>query len=146
MESLQLKTCTKCGESKPASEFYSHAATRDRLRTECKVCMKTARLAWRAANTDRDKDAALRNLYGIGLVQYKALLALQGGRCAGCGATKCKTGRALSVDHDRAHCPGRKGCSKCIRGLLCVADNFRDVLAGRPYIDWSSIVVTGGAA
>jgi ATP-dependent helicase YprA (DUF1998 family) len=27
------------------------------------------------------------------------------------------------MDHDHRHCPGRLGCPKCIRGLICNEDN-----------------------
>ena len=33
-----MKTCTKCGETKPLSEFGKHRGTKDGLNSWCKVC------------------------------------------------------------------------------------------------------------
>jgi len=38
MASSQTKTCTKCRESKPRSEFHVRTASLDGLRHQCKVC------------------------------------------------------------------------------------------------------------
>ena len=32
------KTCIKCGESLPLSQFYKHATSKDGVRNECKAC------------------------------------------------------------------------------------------------------------
>lgn len=68
-----MKTCTKCGESKPVEEFYSHPQTRDERSGSCKTCdkaaaavrysenperAKAASAAWYRANPERAKDAA----------------------------------------------------------------------------------------
>lgn len=44
-----MKTCTKCGETKPETEFGKQATGRDGLRAWCKSCG----IAWRAANQDK---------------------------------------------------------------------------------------------
>ena len=50
-----MKTCTKCKEEKPLSEFYEHN------RTRCKSCLSTYALAWQTANpTNKEK----RRAYG----------------------------------------------------------------------------------
>lgn len=46
----------------------------------------------------------------------------QNGCCAICGKPETKPWR-LSLDHDHAHCPGKKSCGECIRGLVCDAHN-----------------------
>lgn len=43
-----MKTCSKCGEPKPKSEFCKHASTRDRLRPDCKACKGISDAKWRA--------------------------------------------------------------------------------------------------
>ena len=53
-----MKTCTKCGKSKPREDFYAHKLTRDRFRAECKLCWRTATAAWKAANPERQARAA----------------------------------------------------------------------------------------
>ena len=35
---MDSKTCTKCGEEKPVTEFYAHHNAKDGLRSMCKVC------------------------------------------------------------------------------------------------------------
>jgi hypothetical protein len=74
-------------------------------------------------------------VYRITAELYAALLAAQGGRCAGCRRATGKTKR-LAVDHDHALArlhdhPDDEGCPACIRGLLCgpcndVVAHFRD--------------------
>ena len=36
---LPLKTCTKCGETKPLSDFYNHCRMRDGKTSQCKLCV-----------------------------------------------------------------------------------------------------------
>lgn len=43
-----MKTCTKCGETKPVSEFGQYAGKRKGLRSCCKVCHNSANAIWRA--------------------------------------------------------------------------------------------------
>jgi len=58
---------------------------------------------------------ARRTVHGLTPGEVAALSALQGGLCAICG----RAGQKLQVDHDHRHCPGRTGCRRCVRGLLC---------------------------
>lgn len=45
-----VKTCSKCGETKPLSEFHRQAQSRDGLRPRCKVCTRDENNArWHAA-------------------------------------------------------------------------------------------------
>lgn len=68
-----VKTCTKCGESKPRSEFYASTETRDGLRNPCKACrlrqrsqyvarddVRAARREYRQANAEAIADAGRR--------------------------------------------------------------------------------------
>jgi hypothetical protein len=63
-----------------------------------------------AAKARYIRDANLKALYGIRLVEYERLLEAQGGLCGICHRPPRGT-RPLDVDHD--HASGR------IRGLLC---------------------------
>lgn len=38
--SISLKTCTKCGEQKPWSEYHKHKIGKDGLMSRCKACTK----------------------------------------------------------------------------------------------------------
>lgn len=98
------------------------------------------RAARKAAEPNWYRDTAIRKRYGITREQYDALLAHQGGVCAGCGASECPSGRSFAVDHDHSHCPGRAGCPECIRGLLCTGCNVTDALAGRPAVNWEEVL------
>ncbi len=73
----------------------------------------------RASNRDRtkarDRRAYLWARFKLRPDQYDAMLESQGGGCAICGASKCKTGKRLAVDHD--HKTG------AIRGILCAGCN-----------------------
>ena len=75
-----------------------------------------------AADPDSNRNSCLMRQFGITLVEYREMAALQNGLCAICGKT-CKSGRVLAVDHD--HVTGVN------RGLLCIRcnnglGNFRD--------------------
>lgn len=48
-----MKTCTKCGESKPLSEFNKNSRTRDGLRSWCRACVSIASAKWYVENTEK---------------------------------------------------------------------------------------------
>ena len=50
-----MKTCTKCGETKPTTEFGKHVRRPDGLNDRCKECSNAAQSAYRAANPDKVK-------------------------------------------------------------------------------------------
>lgn len=102
------KRCPTCGETKPASEFYKNRGTRDGLQGYCKPChgahqRRTQDLPRKQA---RQRSWMLKNLYGITVEQYDAMLTRQGGGCAICHRTE-----KLHVDH--CHDSSR------VRGVLC---------------------------
>ena len=51
-----MKTCTKCGESKPLSDFY-WSKSRQRYESSCKRCTSVRTLRYRAKHLDRIKEA-----------------------------------------------------------------------------------------
>lgn len=113
------KTCTSCGEVKPLSGFYQRSKNRgteaNRHEAWCKTCTQASALEWRRNNPERfartRRARHYRKTYGITLDDYESMLAAQGGRCRGCGATKSAFIEMLVVDHD--HSTGR------VRELLC---------------------------
>lgn len=109
------KRCSKCGETKPVTEFDRHRRTKSGYRSWCKRCRKlhdTSR-----TNYDRDRATAYRRKYGITVEHYNEQLKKQSGCCYIC--KKKPTDRKLAVDHN--HYTGK------VRGLLCTACN-KDIL------------------
>lgn len=127
-----MKTCKRCELVLPVESFGQQKDTRDGLRTECKPCRIEYTRQWRAKNAEHhtaymahryqkrkgeQREYQDRYYYGLEPGQYDALLAAQGGGCAGC--YRPPLGRRLAVDHDHTCCPGPRSCGKCVRGLLC---------------------------
>lgn len=103
-----VRTCTKCGEAKPATEFWSRPdRPRTNLRSWCIECAST----WH-------RNHKLLTKYGLTLEDFEAMLERQGGGCAICEAPPTGEGNRgrLHVDHD--HATGR------VRGLLCHRCNW----------------------
>lgn len=75
---------------------------------------------WRAAHPRYRPNYMLKCNYNITLDDYERIAAAQGNVCIVCKKPQ-EQGRVkrLHVDHDHKHCPGRKSCGKCIRGLTC---------------------------
>lgn len=53
INSLEHKTCTKCGEVKLRSEFRKNSASKDGIRPECKKCSYISNKKWVEANRER---------------------------------------------------------------------------------------------
>ncbi len=69
--------------------------------------------------------------HGVGKEGVVAILDQQGGGCAICGILyEDVPGRRLAMDHDHHHCPGKIGCARCVRGMLCSRGNNLVRLAG----------------
>jgi len=118
-----LKTCSKCGQTKPLDSFYKAKGCRDGRRSTCKECHREYLRNRYSANPGRQRAWNIKHKYGITADEYAAKLREQGGGCAICGKTPEENGRDLAVDHDHSCCPGKRSCGKCVRGLLCVTCN-----------------------
>lgn len=88
---VESKTCSKCGETKPAAEMSVRRGSPDGLSAWCRYC-------------HRDKE--MHRKYGISAAVYDAMKAAQGGKCA-----ICQQKARLVLDH--CHSVGT------VRGLLC---------------------------
>jgi hypothetical protein len=73
----------------------------------------------RAIGPSDPRRPGLRIRHGLTAAEVAALKRLQGYACAICGRPDAPGDAALEVDHDHRHCPGREGCRRCTRGLLC---------------------------
>lgn len=108
-----MKTCTKCGETKPATVEFFHRH-RDGLTGQCKRCKNRAKYDERRKDPNYHRKRAERKSWGRAGV-YEELVYQQGERCAVCG-TSDNGGVRLCVDH--SHDTG------VVRGLLCRACNL----------------------
>lgn len=119
LRSEGFKRCPRCSCIKPLAEFYKSTKNKGSS-THCAVCMraiakerhkKNARERKDRYSRDREKirDRILMSKFGISLLEYRAMLELQGGVCAICGGVD--KNKSLAVDHD--HRTGK------VRGLLC---------------------------
>ncbi|MEV4939541.1 endonuclease domain-containing protein [Streptomyces zaomyceticus] len=98
-DSLGRKQCARCTDWQPPAAFPASPLYADGLSSRCTGCR-------------------VEEAYGLSPERYAALLAEHDGKCAVCGEAET-SGRALSVDHDRACCQGARSCGRCVRGLLC---------------------------
>lgn len=128
-----MKICKACGLSLPLERFYRHKATTDGLRPKCKACCHAANVAWRAANVERHRARDRLNhskgkIHGLTRQEIRAIYDNQHGLCAVCKGTISLGAPGVrataQIDHDHDHCPGKRGCAECVRGLLCRTCNI----------------------
>jgi hypothetical protein len=112
--------CIDCNKDYQ-KKYQARNAERLKQKRDARVWTEEEIAAKREYNRQRyhnDKDvyrkSRLPRLYGLTTDEYYDLLAFQSGVCMVC-SKKCKSGRALAVDHD--HKTGK------IRGLLCASCN-----------------------
>lgn len=114
----ETRTCSKCGETKPAEAFGKRNGGRW-YKSWCRPCESAARLEYARRDPRSPEERslaywrrAIKREYGITEADYDRMLAEQGGRCAICAATECGGGRArFCIDHDHE--------TGAVRGLLC---------------------------
>ena len=130
------RPCVKCGVRKTLDEFKKNATCVYGRDTICRDCHNAvAKLGrtqpgykekhaawWQRRKADPaakrvDRDATLRRRFGIGLVEYEAMLTAQEGRCA-----ICRRAMKLVVDHDHK--------TTKLRALLCKNCNVAIGLLG----------------
>lgn len=123
------RTCTKCGEWKPAEGFY---LKNGKPRERCKVCFnaedaerrrrnpipsRERARRWRDRNREaqreRERHSQRRRKYGVTRDDFETMMTRQDGRCAICRRPPGE--KALAVDHCHADLK--------VRGLLCASCN-----------------------
>ena len=117
-----MKTCTKCREAKPLSEFWHDRSKKHGFSARCKPCKTKDHNVYRKAkgydakryakNPTRERERHLIRKYGVTLADYQEMYSSQEGRCAIC---RKQQERAFDVDHN--HATGE------VRGLLCTNCN-----------------------
>ena len=131
------KTCVRCSNTKPLSEFSSDRQKKDGLTPYCRMCRKAdskkyyennkelvnsrsiARYRKNGGYTEEAKikgyASHIKRNYGITAEDYNGMFIEQAGRCAVCGTHQNETSRRLLVDHYHD--------TKIVRGLLCYKCN-----------------------
>lgn len=143
MATVVERVCVSCEMLKPGDQFKGRRCTdcvradaRDRARASRAADPEKHRQALRDyRNREPDKHRAYAQAkhltkLGITRVEYDALLASQGGRCAVCRRDQPGGKGRWHVDHDHKCCPGKKQCGECVRGLLCARCNMALGLLG----------------
>lgn len=114
------KTCLSCRETKPAAAFRSKKSVPDQLTSQCSDCMsKRERERWPDRYSSPEykeyrREYELKQAFGMSVVEFDALLAVQGGHCKVCAVGISDT-RWLCVDHVEE--PWK------VRGILCIPCN-----------------------
>ena len=116
-----MKQCSRCKKEKKVSLFNKNKASKDGIKSLCKVCEKEGRKVVYTKDYHRNK--ALIRRYGITLEEYNVMLKEQESCCKICGIHEKYCDKALAVDHN--HTTGS------VRALLCQQCNtglgqFRD--------------------
>lgn len=120
MDADVCKTCAKCKESKPLSDFYTLASGKPK--SDCKQCAVIRSRQWRKERPHLLREWRERKAYGL---TFDEAVDRFGPDCAVCGATLARqrtlisqwerVNRQASIDH--CHDSG------VVRGLLCVNCN-----------------------
>lgn len=135
------KRCSRCKQVKALSAFHKNKQSPDGHANNCVPCQRAYLRERRRKNPDRasDMDDASRqrrraaapeeyvrrrlqhrlSRHGLTIERYEQMLEEQGHLCALCGGDFGN--RSPAIDHDRTHCSGARGCSECVRALLCTS-------------------------
>lgn len=117
-----MKTCTKCGETKPFEDFYKRAKSNDGLMSWCKDCAKAHDLARNAAperkamraNSKRANYAPVKATNTAKRANVKAdLLAATSKACKKCSQKKPIDSYTIDVRYADGHYPW---CAECRSG------------------------------
>ena len=155
-----MKCCSRCGLTKPLSDFYVNKRSPDGHRPDCRECIialrkhrletdeafRAKQLEWQGNKVKAERklkstpagrlyvrDRYLRKTYGVSLAEFEAMLATQDARCAICRADD--PGKTWCVDHD--HASGRVRqilCWNCNVGLGHFRDNPEILAAAIAYL------------
>jgi len=93
---------------------------------------------WKASNKDKQRDAKLKERYGISLLEYNKMYSEQSGLCAICGSSEVKRKNSTNFLVDHCHETGRvRGllCYKCNVGLGAFEDNKQFLLSAISYLE-----------
>ena len=167
MTTSDTKTCGKCKVALPLNCFFKNHRAPSGLAYKCKPCANAEVKLWRennpekvqgyrrnyyAANTElvkararqhhRENPEMSRNRqlkkYGLTVADYDAMLEAQGGGCAVCRSTDCRTPKRVRLHVDHCHTTGRvRGLlySPCNTALGCLKDDSKLARRMATYIE-----------
>ncbi len=95
------KRCVTCSDWKPESDFHKAKNCKDGFASTCITCARK-----KYAHKQRQR-------HGLTEDDFVAIVEAQGGKCV-CGSLD-----PVAIDHDHRCCPGKYGCRRCVRGILC---------------------------
>jgi hypothetical protein len=133
-----MKSCYKCGVTKPLDAFNKNKSKSDGLSSECRRCQKLQKV--KALEQDylgtrlKERQNNLKRMFGMSIEEYDEKLVNQGGVCQICGL-ECISGKRLAVDHD--HKTGKIRdllCSNCNGGLGKFQDNPELLIKAADYL------------
>lgn len=165
-DARHLVFCPRCEESKARDEFTTDRRRKAGIKVWCKACCRVAQKAWRENNPDAarkideryrtsehgaahraeqrkayapvQREAKLRNAYGMTAADYDLMVAVQANRCAGC-TREALPDQPLQVDHN--HTTGEvRGllCGSCNRAVGLLGDNAETLLRLADYLEGAS--------
>lgn len=150
-----MKRCTKCGEEKPKSEFYTSGKY---LHSHCKDCSCKKSREWAKRNPKRRaaaerkrraKDPSINEKvalarFGLTPGSYQQIEICQDGVCKICGkketATRLGKTKRLAIDHDH-QIGGIRGllCSRCNSALGLFNDDINLLQSAIKYLKFKRI-------
>jgi protein-arginine kinase activator protein McsA len=146
-----MKTCRKCGETKPLSKFSKQTSSADGLRVWCKTCSVEHSKQWRERQKAKDpqflRKEHLRHYYGWSLESFSEVLNAQDHKCACCTTNNPGPGGMWHVDHrhdfSRKDAKGRRAllCHHCNVGLGHFRDNPELLRGAAEYLEhWNKVI------
>lgn len=136
---MEHKHCSKCGYSKPITDFHKNKSSNDGYRNVCKECLKIYFVDYYKKNkekirryqkdnpdihnkanekynrkpTSKKKRRGISYMYKYGITEkdFNDMFLKQKGRCAICGVSQLDIEYRINIDH--CHETG------IVRGLLC---------------------------
>ena len=129
-----MKTCNRCKETKEHSLFNKNKASKDGIKSICKVCEKKGKQVVYSYEYHKNKSLLLR--YGITLDEYNKMLKEQKHSCKICGVHEKHCDKALAVDHNHETGSIRALlCQHCNTGLGQFRDRQEFLLKAVEYLD-----------
>jgi len=132
-----MKTCSKCGQTRPEWRFNAKAASKDGLRPDCQECQHKVLLLYAARKgnlSEHWRATYLKHKYKLTFDELAMLVKQQDGKCALC---QCELGSdKFCIDHN--HTSGEvRGilCFKCNTGLGQFQDDPALLRAAAAYIE-----------